>query len=145
MPCRCDIPDPSERAYEAKRVAKHLVYLSDNGPDYTFDFEIEDWVREVAKASEFWIDRELDLDEDVNVLTATLCEYLTELDGTNAGEELIWNGRNSKARSLASWWEAHQEEDRKRIKAEREQEKMELTRKKALAKLTRAERKALGV
>ena len=60
-------------------------------------------------------------------------------------DEFIYNARVKESRDLADWWEEHQGADRKREAKEKKAKKEADLRKKALSKLTAAERKALGL
>lgn len=60
-------------------------------------------------------------------------------------DKLVYNGRDAFARKLADWWDEHQRDDAKRKADEARAERNEVLRKKAIAKLSAAERKALGV
>ena len=52
---------------------------------------------------------------------------------------------NNLPQEVRVWWEKHQEMDRRREVAERNQRQKEAAKKRALNKLTPEERKALGV
>jgi hypothetical protein len=88
------------------------------------------------------------VDEAVE-LTAMLCgvlSYLTEnrmlakvLGGIAYDESGITEAQ------LAAWWHEHQEKDRERKRYEMQQHKKNKIKQKAIAKLTKEERKALGV
>ena len=140
MPCRCDIPDPGERDLEVIKVCKLLVYVFEKT-----GFSAHAWVREIANKEGYqaMFDRDRDYLDD---LTATLCQEVRAIDKKPAlANEILWNGRSAKARSLANWWEAHLEADRIREEEEAAEAEKELTRTRALTKLSDEEREALGV
>lgn len=72
----------------------------------------------------------------VNSLTRMLCEAMNIMPA-----RLIY----MMSRELQDWWAAHQADDRARRGEERAAAEREQIRLKALAKLTVAEREALGV
>lgn len=79
--------------------------------------------------------------EKLDKLTRLLCWIMTQREGisieTRPGwfEEVI-----SQNKELMNWWRAHQEEDAARIARE-----LSTARNKALAKLSAADKKALGL
>lgn len=132
MPCRSDYLEANPREIESRKVAQHIVYLNEKivrkTPDYI----------KVA-AGEYYGDFHK-LDE----MTRYLCETISALDEDKL-DAFIYNGRVPEARKLADWWERHQEWDRKRIKEEKEQKRLKKLKKQALSKLTKEEKKALGL
>jgi hypothetical protein len=78
--------------------------------------------------------------EEFAVLLCHSCRRLT----FEQEESFIYDGRNSEARKLAEWWDAHQEHDRKREAEEAKAAEQLEKRNEVLAKLTPAERSALG-
>lgn len=73
-----------------------------------------------------------------------LCNALRDMTAAQVAA-VVFNARSKQSRQLADWWEEHQEADRARKAEEAKTRKDNALRKKALAKLTPAERKALGL
>lgn len=86
-------------------------------------------------------DRELSYSEankNVTKLTDMLCKTLSFV------EKMHFNVRINLGPEINRWWVKHKEIDRQRLKRENEAEKQE-NKKKALAKLTKADKIALGL
>jgi hypothetical protein len=81
---------------------------------------------------------------EADVLTANLCSLLTDMKG-KVRDEIVYNGKDKTSRRLADWWDAHQEADRKRVAAENAEIKRKALKEQAVKKLTKEERKALGI
>ena len=79
-----------------------------------------------------------------NDAAAKLCYMISKLTEKEL-DKYIYNGRSAESRKLAEWWEKHQQADAKRLKDEQQAKAKNATRKRALAKLTKAERAALGI
>ena len=135
MPCRCDYMEPDKRDKESKKVAMFLVWVYKQ-----LDKNLPEWIYEAAQHT-YGNRRRAD------DLTKLLCAACRELP-----EEILYNGKDRIARELANWWEDHQEKDR--IREEREKRKLEekvknvekgILRQKALRKLSKEEREALGL
>lgn len=131
MPCRSDYQEPNAKEVESRTVAKLLVYLLS-----AIDKDVPDDVQYAAK-SEYGNTQHLDGH------TALLCSTIQGLSKRNQ-DKLIYDGRNAAARKLADWWENHQQVDAQRIAEEKKQKRNAKLVESALAKLTPAERKALG-
>lgn len=128
MPCNSDYLAPNHREQLLQETAQHLLYLRVSMGD---DF-ISDNLRRSAK--------------DIYCNTdyvAELCEAIRNLSEEDLNR-VVYDGRNPQARKLADWWDKHQEADRKRIQQEQMEIEREQLKKSALAKLTAAERWALG-
>lgn len=123
MPCRCDYMEPTKREIEHKLVHNLLFYVVES---LRLDSIITDFGR--------------DVDED----TALLCSLIRVMN-KNEVNRIVYDGRNPQARKLADWWDKHQERDRIREEAERHQADLEITKRRALEKLTDKERKVLGL
>ena len=65
-----------------------------------------------------------------------LCKTLSEMDET-LREQIVYDAHNVTSRALATWWEKHQQADIERIEDD--------AREAAFAKLTPADRRALGL
>lgn len=76
-------------------------------------------------------------------LARLLCFVMGKLDGTIRG--CLFSGGEPEAEELSDWWEAHQTLDLERKIAERVAANRAAIRKRAIAKLTPAERRALDL
>jgi hypothetical protein len=124
MPCNSDYLEPTSRELELKRTAVlyryALIKLSRPIPE-----ALDTAASSVYGGGDY---------------TAELCALIQALDHQGR-ERLVYNGHDGRSRELADWWEAHRKADSKRADlAERAQ-----LREQALAKLTDAERRALGL
>ena len=72
-------------------------------------------------------------------LTRMMCNMCRNLE---AGDDYNYIPR---VRGLITWWKEHKRLDAKRETEERETEKMEKLRKKAISKLSKKERESLGL
>ena len=133
MPCRSDYMEPNAREAESKLVAKLLIYVLDSLNETHDDYN------SIFNASVHFYGDQHRLDE----WTAILCSKLKKLSKKQQ-DTIIYDGRLPKARLLADWWEKHQEADKLRNARERAKKKQASLRKSALAKLSPAERRALG-
>jgi len=77
-------------------------------------------------------------------ITERLCTLIKEMT-PDQREVILWNAKNKTSRMLANWWDDHQAADRKRIYEEQAKQREETLKKSALKKLTKAEKKALGL
>jgi hypothetical protein len=77
-------------------------------------------------------------------ITERLCSLIKGMDAEER-ENIVWDAKNKTSRQLADWWDEHLAADRKRIYAEQEKLREEQLKKSALKKLTKAEKKALGL
>lgn len=128
----CRGPDaPTEEQEDVGRLAKRLLYLSEK-----LNVTIPAGTAEISNAC-------YPSTGHTDWLTATLCKILKQLPETEI-ERVVYNARSKKARDLADWWEEHQALDKHRADIEKRLKAKEVIKKKALAKLTKAERKALG-
>ena len=73
-----------------------------------------------------------------------LCAILKEI-GKEARDKLLYSdAKDAQMRDVAAWWETHEAADKKRESEEKRAKRQDKLRESALAKLTPAERKALG-
>lgn len=77
-------------------------------------------------------------------ITERLCSLIKGMTPDDR-ERIVWNAKNRSSRLLADWWDEHQTADRKRIHEEASKQRDEQLKKSALKKLTKAEKKALGL
>lgn len=130
MPCDSSYLEATGREKELHRAAQLLVYVRQKQ-----GYNVEPFVQ--GAANDYYgnnDDRPLKL----------LCETLTNMDPKKR-DKIIYEPHSRVARDLANWWEEHQEADKKRVEAETRQTQNIETRKHAIAKLTKAEREALGI
>ncbi|AFU87818.1 hypothetical protein CcrKarma_gp301 [Caulobacter virus Karma] len=106
MPCNSEYQQPNAREAESKKVAGLLVYVHDK----LGRTDLSSSIRTIAN---IYYGAPGRCDE----LTERLCSMLRDLT-LDEQNEVIYDGRNPKARELADWWERHQEHDRKRAEAE---------------------------
>lgn len=132
MPCQSDYLAASGQELESKRVAQQIIYLFTQ-----MKKQIPQWIKEAAGSYYGNVNR---LDE----ATKMLCEALRSLTEQEM-EEYVYDAHNEKARQLASWWERHQEWDKRRVKEEEETRQKIVLKERALRKLTVDEIKALGL
>lgn len=78
-------------------------------------------------------------------------DYVPELCATlkalspKAREALVYDAKSRFSRELATWWEEHQKADKERAQAQARETRRQNLAKQALAKLTPAEKRALGL
>jgi hypothetical protein len=121
--------NPTAAEKESRKVAKLIVWLA-NEEDRG---EVEGYIHEAA-------DNSYGNPSKLHELTRILC---TMCRGT--AEDVIYNGRSKKARKLADWWDNHLEGEQRRRKEDEEVAEQEHIAQKALKKLSKKERKALGL
>jgi len=73
-----------------------------------------------------------------------LCKAVTGMSDKERAA-IVYNSYDAMSRKLADWWEDHQAKDARRKIAEKDEAATKALRKAALAKLTPAEIKALGL
>ena len=132
MPCKSDYLEPSGHELESKRVCSLLVYLYSK-----LQKEIQPWI---LHAKDYIYGNTDRLDEATKLL-CECCRSLTEKEVNN----YIYDAHNENARKLASWWERHQEWDKRRVLEEEAAKALAIVRNKALQKLTAEEIQALGL
>lgn len=129
MPCNSDHLKATNREAELQLAAQLCVFVAEKtnqSPLFKFQQEARNYYAEDVGQTEWLCEAIRNMDED-------------ELD------RIVYNGRDTTSRTLADWWEAHQEADRQREAAEAIQAKSQALRESGLAKLTRAEKEALGI
>ena len=132
MPCQSDYMNPTGAELESKRVCKYIVYL------YTrLKKKVPKWIQ---TAAEDYYGNPRRLDEATKILCETCRSLLTK-----EVEAYIYDAHNKQARKLATWWENHQEWDKRRVAEEEETRKQIMLKDRAVQKLTVEERKALGL
>jgi hypothetical protein len=129
MPCNSDYMNPTVREQELQRTAKLLAYVLEQLGE-----PVPAEVRESA-ADVYGMQRDY---------VPVLCRRLQGLS-LSRREEIVYNARDKTARDLADWWEEHKAADAAREKAEAAAVRNAKVRESAMAKLTKAERYALGL
>lgn len=132
MPCNCDYMNPTRHEIESVRTAQSLGYvlksIGEPVPEYVTKAK-NSYYGDVSK---------------LNDMVVMLCALLTNM-GEDQINSIVYNGRKKEARILADWWEEHQRADKERIRKEKEEEKRKKNRESAIKKLTREEKKSLGI
>lgn len=131
MPCSSDYLNPSDRERELRHAAKLLLYVNQRtGGPVSPNLK-------AAAADNY-------CSEDY---VPALCAHLKVLLRNNPilFNEVVYDPRDPLARNLADWWEEHQKADLARERQEKQEGERNQLREQALAKLTPAEREALGV
>ena len=123
MPCRSDYLEAHPLEIEASRVECLIDQLNDGG-----EIDTGYWAGYHPRVYNRGLGR-----EELDKLTARLCNELQSVDVTKYSLE------------LQIWWRDHQKADKLRAEAERKRVADEELRLQALAKLSAAERKALGL
>ncbi len=129
MPCISDFPEPTTRQVHLQETAQLLVWvlplLAKNIP-----------ANVAAQARNEYANDD--------TLVPMLCEIVRNLSPTGK-RDLVYDAHNKMSRRLATWWENHEEADRKRTASEKKDAKTKALRESALSKLSAAERDALGL
>lgn len=135
MPCRCDYFEetPSVFDKQVKNTIKNLLWVKDQMGVHPG----EELVNAYTKNTGFTLDEG---DKWVAELCATI-----ELFSDDMMERIVYNAKSKKSRRLADWWEEHQAADRKRRKKEKKEHQENIERQMALSKLTKREKKLLGL
>lgn len=85
------------------------------------------------------------LKQERAMFEALLCASFTLLEDQGLLDQLNWEEAGVTKKDALAWWTSHKKEDEARRKREARRKVKEEKRKQALAKLTPAERKILGV
>lgn len=133
MPCNSDYMEPTVRENQRRQAARLLVYISDAiGQKLStvgFRRQAKDPYGNITTTSS---DRAM----------IELCHLMYGLSEDQMNKH-VYDGRIPEARELASWWEQHTAEDRKREAAEALRRRQDELVESALAKLTPEEREAV--
>jgi hypothetical protein len=130
MPCNSDYLEPSNREREHQRAAKLLAYIHER-----MAIDCPAWITKEA-ANHYANDERL---------IPLLCTTMTNMGDVMRDNFTYKSARLPMARDLADWWETHQAADKARVEREQKLEAQATLRSQALAKLTPAERRALGL
>lgn len=112
-----------------RKTAQLIIYIQNQ-----LDKPIVPWI--IDQASDVYASRD--------DLIPMLCALIASLND-NDFDRIVYNARSKESRELANWWEEHQEADKQRIKEEEQQKEYERKLKTALDKLTKEERRLLGL
>ena len=129
MPCNCDHLEPTARERAFQQAAKLLLLVNN----------YFSWASTTQHR------------EDVNNpycnhdYVEELCTVMQNLDERTKDRLLYGDPKNRPRRELATWWEEHQEDDRRRVEREVKEAQTKKDKAAAIAKLTPYERKLLGV
>lgn len=129
MPCNCDHLEPTARERAFQKAAKLLLLVNNY-----FNWASTARLREDVENSYCGHD-----------YVEELCTVMQNLDERRRDRLLYGDPKNRPRRELASWWEDHQEEDRKRLERELSAAREKQEKAAAIAKLTPYERKLLGL
>jgi len=132
MPCQSDYLAASGQEMESVRVCLLISYVCG-----MLKKEVPEWIVDAANNYYGNVGR---LDE----ATKILCELCRSLTDEQTGS-IVYNARDERSRQLASWWERHQEWDKRRVKEENETRAKIINKERALNKLTKDEIEALGL
>lgn len=132
MPCQSDYLAQSGQELESIRVCKFIGYLQKR-----IGIETPKWIK---KAANNYYGNTGRLDE----ATKILCSHLRSLTKREM-EKYVYDAHKKTARKLASWWEKHQEWDKRRVKEEDGTRKKIIAKERALKKLTVGDMEALGL
>ena len=116
MPCNCDYMNPNDAEKNSRSVALLILYVVDqNEESYIHNVMTHYGVtlKEVTDASDNIYGNGAALNSFVQVL-CKLCSDMSE----DEQSRIIYDGRNPTARQLATWWDEHEEADRKRLAEE---------------------------
>lgn len=136
MPCNSEYLNPTAREREIKRAATLIVFaLEGLGKKVPHDIK--------RRASDIYGADSIRFRKDDSVINL-LCKTVTNMSDADR-ERIVYNAHDKTSRDLAEWWETHQEADRKRIAREEAAAAERAARATAKAKLTPAERRAVGL
>ena len=131
MGCNSEYMEPNVKESESKLTAELLVYVHKE-----LGFIPQQWVIDAAN-------HVYGSPSQLDTLVSGLCSFCKDMSKEEQ-DKIIYDGRNPTARKLATWWERHQEADKKRIAKEWAEKEKKKIIESALSKLTDDEKKALG-
>lgn len=128
MPCNSDYMGPSDRERALQKTAQLYAHAL-KGLGYPVPPEVSVASRDHYCSADF---------------VPALCSLLKSLSEEDL-DKVVYNARDRTSRELATWWEDHLAADKAREAREAAERQRQETVKKAKAKLTKAEKKALGL
>jgi hypothetical protein len=108
MPCDSSYMEPNQKERNSKEICEHLVYMVSQVVPNQYWIPLEDWIKRGAKEYYGVPDR-------IDDLTRILCNWCKLLETDGRWNDIIYDGRNPKARRLADWWDEHKEADKERL------------------------------
>lgn len=129
MACNSDYMEQSELERRLQETAQLYVFAASK-----LKVDIPEWV--TKQASCYYASNKQ--------IVPMLCDLIGSMNETQL-DTIVYNARDKMARRLADWWEEHQEADRKRIAAEKKEQREREMKQKALKKLTKKEKQILGL
>lgn len=130
MPCNSDYMEPSSKEKAMQDSARYQIIVR-----MRLGLPIPAWLKREAKNLHACDERSV----------TGLCELLKSMTKSERDKLLYSDARDVQMRDIATWWEKHVKADKARATRERNSAKREQVKKEALAKLTPAEKKALGL
>lgn len=128
MPCNSDYLNPTHREAELQLAARILVYvLNETGGKPSSELK--------AAANDYYCKDDY---------IPTLCDTVRRLTEEQR-ERIMYDGRNPKARALATWWEKHEQADEERANREARDAQNKAIRAAVHARMTPEERRAFGL
>ena len=118
MPCISEYLRANDRETESSIVASLLIYV------FTKLGEKKKITPEIRTAADAYYGKVAKVDE----WTALLCSTIRGMTETQL-DSILYNGRDNKARSVADWWDRHQEWDRIREAKEKKEKKTKYVKK----------------
>jgi glucuronate isomerase len=147
MPCNSDYMNPTGKEVAIKRTATLLVYaLTALGQKVPTDIKRRAdnlYGADSATYNSDRTDKARPTRNDDSVV-ALLCKTVKGMSDDER-ERVIYNAHDATARDLASWVEEHERADRERLARENAAKERDAARRSAKAKLSPAERRAVGL
>lgn len=130
MPCNSDYlaPNSNERAMQDAAIYQARV------------------LKRLGRTVPAWLKREVKniyAKDERNV--TNLCAILKEIGKEGRDKLLYSDARDAEMRDVAAWWEEHEKADKARLRTEKKLRTQKAAKAEALAKLSPADKKALGL
>jgi len=130
MPCNCDHMEPTQKETLLRAAANNQVYVRTK-----LKMTVPAWLKRDAK----------DIYAKDERSETELCKILTDLGKAKRDELLYADAKDAKMRDVATWWEKHEKADKARKLTEKKLRTQKAQKAEALAKLSPADKKALGL
>ena len=107
MPCQSDYLAANDIEVEGREVCKLLMYVSSK-----LIMPMPEWVEKGSK--EYYGPGGMNSDRTyADKAVAMLCSICRDIEKSKElADDIIYNGRDRRARALAGWWQAHQLKDK---------------------------------